>query len=73
MNIVNRIKTQEDPRNPCSSPTVQNIKSVACSGTYFNLVCVPFKKSFAVQSARTNRNLGLIHIIARTTRVVFKT
>ena len=31
------------PKNPHSSPTVQNIKSVLCSGTKSNLVWVPFR------------------------------
>lgn len=31
------------PTKPHSSPTVQKIKSVLCSGTNLNLVCVPFK------------------------------
>ena len=33
----------DEPTKPHSSPTVQNIKSVSCSGTKLNLVCVPFK------------------------------
>ena len=44
----NNNKTAEAPMNPCSSPTVQKIKSVSCSGTYFSLVCVPFRKPFPV-------------------------
>ena len=38
--------TKDAPQKPSSSPIVQKIKSVSCSGTYFNLVCVPFKKPF---------------------------
>ena len=37
-------KTPAEPRKPSSSPTVQKMKSVSCSGTNFNFVCVPFKK-----------------------------
>ena len=35
-----------DPKNPSSSPTVQKMKSVSCSGTNFSLVCVPLRKPF---------------------------
>ena len=43
---VNIIKKKRLPKNPHSSPTVQNIKSVLCSGTKSNLVCVPFRNPF---------------------------
>ena len=36
--IKNRRRTIEAPTKPCSSPTVQKIKSVSCSGTYFSFV-----------------------------------
>ena len=39
-----KLKYVPEPTNPCSSPTVQKMKSVSCSGTYFSLVCVPFRK-----------------------------
>lgn len=48
ISIVNTIITNEDPRNPHSSPTVQKIKSVSCSGTKLYFVCVPCKKPFPV-------------------------
>ena len=34
------------PTKPHSSPTVQNIKSVLCSGTKLNLVWVPCRNPF---------------------------
>ena len=34
---------KNEPINPHSSPIVQKIKSVLCSGTKLNFVCVPFK------------------------------
>jgi len=40
----NSIITTIEPTNPHSSPTVQKMKSVLCSGTKLNLVYVPFKK-----------------------------
>ena len=43
---VNTNKNSKLPTNPHSSPTVQKIKSVLCSGTKSNLVCVPFRKPF---------------------------
>lgn len=43
---MNKKITKAEPTNPCSSPMVQKMKSVSCSGTYFNLVCVPLRKPF---------------------------
>ena len=36
----------KEPKKPHSSPIVQKMKSVLCSGTKSNLVCVPSKKPF---------------------------
>ena len=44
---IDKIKPA-DPTNPHSSPTVQKIKSVSCSGTNFSFVCVPCRKPFPV-------------------------
>ena len=43
-NHINPPTTNNEPKKPHSSPTVQKIKSVLCSGTKLNLVCVPCKK-----------------------------
>ena len=42
--IANSTTTVRLPRKPHSSPTVQKMKSVLCSGTKLNLVCVPSRK-----------------------------
>ena len=43
--------TRALPTNPHSSPTVQKMKSVLCSGTKLNFVCVPCKKPFPQKDA----------------------
>ena len=45
-NYKNNSNTPAAPTKPSSSPTVQNMKSVSCSGTNLSFVCVPFKKPF---------------------------
>ena len=44
--VKKRRSTAAEPMKPSSSPTVQKMKSVSCSGTYLSLVCVPFMKPF---------------------------
>ena len=43
INARKRTSTPAEPRKPSSSPTVQKIKSVSCSGTYLSFVCVPLR------------------------------
>ena len=41
--VKNSASKPNDPKNPHSSPMVQKMKSVLCSGTNLNLVCVPWR------------------------------
>ena len=43
ISIKNTNTKPAEPTNPHSSPTVQNMKSVLCSGTILNLVWVPWR------------------------------
>ena len=44
-----RMITTHDPTNPHSSPMVQKMKSVLCSGTNPYVVCVPLRYPFPVR------------------------
>ncbi len=48
------------------------MKSVCCSGTYFSLVWVPLRNPLLGESARSYGNLALIHVVACTEAVLFK-
>ena len=43
MSVRKSSSTTAHPMKPSSSPTVQKMKSVSCSGTYFSFVCVPLR------------------------------
>ena len=68
---MKRRMTVAEPTNPCSSPTVQKIKSVSCSGTYFSFVCVPFKKPLPKSPPDPMAILPLVYIVSGTCRIIF--
>ena len=51
-----------EPMKPCSSPMVQNIKSVSCSGTYFSLVWVPLRNPLPVSPLSLLQS-STVHVI----------
>ena len=59
------------PTKPHSSPTVQNIKSVLCSGTKLNLVWVPCRKPFPSKPPEPIAIFRLIDVITGAGQVGF--
>jgi hypothetical protein len=62
---IKAIITTVEPTNPHSSPTVQKIKSVLCSGTKLFFVCVPCKKPLPQKSPEPIAILDCITLNSR--------